>query len=88
MDLQELIATLLTPATQVALIIAIVEVIKGLGFPTKYLPIIDLVLGILSGVLVYGLMLNVGIGYGLILGIALGLSACGLFSGIKNLKNN
>lgn len=86
MDVQELIVTLLTPATQVALIIALAELIKNLGCPTKYIPLVDLVLGILSGILVFGLLVDVGIPYGILIGIALGLTSCGLFSGIKNLK--
>lgn len=86
MEVQEVIATLLTPVSQVALIIALAQLIKGIGFPAKFIPVIDLVLGIISGICVYGLMLGYGIGQGLLLGIALGLSACGLFSGIKNVK--
>lgn len=86
MGVQEVIATLLTPAAQVALIIALAQLIKEVGCPAKFIPVVDLVLGIISGILVYGLMLGYGIGQGLLLGIALGLSACGLFSGIKNIK--
>lgn len=84
MNTEELIAYLLTPATQVALIIALAELCKQLGVPAKFIPLIDLILGIISGVLVSGIMLGVGIPVGIILGIAMGLSACGLFSGIKN----
>lgn len=86
MEATDIITMLLTPASQIALIIAIAQLIKELGFPTKYLPVIDLVLGIISGVCVFGLLGGMGIAYGLLLGIALGLSACGLFSGIKNIK--
>lgn len=86
MDNQELIAMLLTPAAQVALIIAIAQLIKEVGLPSKFIPVVDLVLGIISGICVYGLIDGMGIGYGFIIGIALGLSACGLFSGIKNIK--
>ena len=62
-EVQEVLATLLTPAAQVALIIALAQLIKEVGFPAKFIPVVDLVLG-----------------------IVLGLSACGLFSGIKNIK--
>lgn len=86
MGVQEVIATLLTPVSQVALIIALAQLIKEIGFPAKFIPVVDLVLGIISGICVYGLMLGYGIGQGILLGIALGLSACGLFSGIKNVK--
>lgn len=86
MNAQDIIVMLLTPASQIALIIALVEMIKSMGFPTKFIPLVDLVLGLISGICVYGLMQGMGIANGIILGIALGLSACGLFSGIKNLK--
>jgi hypothetical protein len=80
---------LLTPAAQVALIIGLVEVTKRLEIiPNKYLPVLDLVLGVISGVIVYGIHLNYGYVNGICLGIAMGLSACGLFSGIKNVTSN
>lgn len=86
MNTDALIEMLLTPATQITLIIGVAEIIKRVGFNKKYIPLIDLALGLISGVCVYGVMLGYGIGYGAIVGIALGLSACGLFSGIKNLN--
>ena len=84
MDVNALIEYLLTPAAQVALIIGIAEVMKKIGFKSKYIPILDLFLGVARGVLVYGGMLGYGIAKGALIGIAIGLSACGLFSGIKN----
>ena len=84
MEIEELITYLLTRVAQVGLIIGIAEVNKRCGFPSKYIPIIDIVLGLVSGICVYGLVLEQGIAQGAIVGIALGLSACGLFSGIKN----
>lgn len=86
MEAQEIITVLLTPTSQVALIIALAQLIKELGLSAKYIPVVDLVLGIISGVCVFGLIGEMGIAYGIIIGIALGLSACGLFSGIKNIK--
>ena len=82
MNTEELITYLLTPVAQVALIMGLAEIIKRLGVNSKWIPLVDLGLGILSGVVVYGM--KYGITNGIILGIALGLSACGLFSGIKN----
>ena len=82
MNTQDLISYLLTPVAQVALIMGLAEVIKRFGLETKWIPLIDLGLGVLSGVCVYGA--KYGIVQSVILGIALGLSACGLFSGIKN----
>ena len=84
MDVNELLAYLITPTAQVAIIIGIAEIIKRAGCPTRLIPIVDIVLGLISGVCVYGLKMGYGTGTGMILGIALGLSACGLFSGVKN----
>lgn len=84
MDIGELIKYLLTPIAQVALIIGLAELIKRVGCPTKFIPLIDLGLGLVSGICIYGLTMGYGITESVVLGIALGLSACGLFSGIKN----
>ncbi len=84
MQIEELIAYLLTPIAQVSLIIGLAEIFKKSGVKNKYIPILDLILGLISGVLVYGLSLGYGVLDGVLLGIAMGLSACGLFSGIKN----
>lgn len=85
MNIEELLNYLLTPASQMALIMALAELAKRSGFiRTKYIPLLDLGLGLVSGICVFGLMLNCGIAQGAVIGIALGLSACGLFSGVKN----
>lgn len=84
MNTNEIITYLLTPVAQVALIMGLAEVCKRMGLAKRWIPLVDLVLGILSGVAVYGQALGHGTVNGIILGIALGLSACGLFSGIKN----
>lgn len=88
MEAKDLVVMLLTPAAQVALIIALAEVFKRVGCPTKFIPIVDLILGIISGICVFGIIQNYGIAIGIIIGIALGLSACGLYSGIKNVKES
>lgn len=84
MSANELIAYLLTPVAQVALIIGLAEVCKRAGLAKRWIPILDLVLGVISGVGCYGMALGYGAVNGIILGIAMGLAACGLFSGIKN----
>lgn len=84
MDINELMTYLLTPMAQVAVIIGLAEIIKRAGLDAKYIPVLDIILGLISGVCVYGYMMEYGIAKGILLGIALGLSACGLFSGIKN----
>ena len=86
MDIAELITYLLTPVAQVALIIGLAEVVKRLQiFDKKYIPILDIVLGLISGICVYTLSLGYEVIEGIVIGLALGLSACGLFSGIKNI---
>ena len=84
MNIDELITYLLTPVAQVALIIGIAEIIKRMGLETRWIPVVDLAFGLVSGICIYGLAMRYGIVDGIVLGIALGLSACGLFSGIKN----
>lgn len=86
MNTMELIEYLLTPVAQIALIIGVAEIIKRMGFNRKYIPLIDLGLGLVSGICVFGLMLGYGAETGAVIGVALGLSACGLFSGIKNVS--
>lgn len=85
MGIDELTKFLLMPTGQVALIIGLSEIIKRLGLKKKWIPLIDLGFGLLSGIGIYGLMFQKGIVTGIVIGIAFGLSACGLFSGIKNL---
>ena len=84
MNLDELIAYLLAPVGQVALIIGLAQMVKGLGLNSKWIPLFDVVLGIISGLVVYGYEYHLGLIRGFMLGLAIGLSACGLFSGIKN----
>ena len=81
---EEIITVLLTPSMQVALIMAIAQLVKQLGLPAKWIPVVDVVCGVISGVVVFGILQGLGIVQGIIIGLALGLSACGLFSGIKN----
>lgn len=66
----------------VALIIGIAELIKRLGFNPKFIPIINLALGLVAGI---GLNTE-DIGKGIFVGLAVGLSASGLYSGVKNTK--
>lgn len=84
MNVEELITYLLTPVAQIALIIGLAELVKRMGVATRWIPVVDLILGLTSGICIYGIALGYGITDGIVLGIALGLSACGLFSGIKN----
>lgn len=85
MEVKELINQLITPMGQVALIMALAELCKQLGLDKKYIPIIDVILGLVSGLGVFCLLLHYSVPESIILGLALGLSACGLFSGVKNI---
>ncbi len=86
MDTNELINYLLTPIAQVAIIIGLAEIIKRLGLEKRFIPIVDVVLGLICGYGVYYVSLGRTVTESVLVGLALGLSACGLFSGIKNLK--
>lgn len=84
MDIEELLQYLVTPTAQIALIIGLAELAKKIGLEPKFVPILDLFLGLVSGIGIYGLAFGRGIIQGILLGIFFGLSACGLFSGAKN----
>lgn len=76
---------LLTPTAQIALVMAIAELFKGIGFPKKYIPLVDVLFGLLSGIFVYKIEFGYSVVNSIMIGLAIGLSACGLFSGIKNI---
>lgn len=82
----DMVEYLLTPMAQIAMVMALAEVIKRAGFNKKYIPIVDIILGLISGICVSGIMLDYGVGKGVVIGIAIGLSACGTFSGFKNVQ--
>ena len=84
MEVGNLIEYLMTPVAQVALIIGLAEIVKGFGLETRWIPLVDLALGLISGIFVYHLAFDYGLIQSAVIGIALGLSACGLFSGYKN----
>lgn len=85
MNTDELINYLLSPIGLTALVIGLAELAKKCGLPSKWIPLLDVILGLLGGIFVFGLEFNYGLLKGFMLGLAIGLSACGLFSGIKNL---
>ena len=85
MEINELITYLFTPIAQIAIIMAIAEIVKQLGLKSKYIPLVDLGLGLIAGLLVYTAHQGYSPIEGIVLGFALGLSACGTFSGVKNL---
>lgn len=65
----------------IAVIVGLVELLKGLGLKKKLLPVASLVFGLAAGIFyVYPGDLKGGI----IVGLMLGLSASGLYSGTKS----
>lgn len=71
-----------TDALLIGVIIGIVELLKILGVPKKILPIASLILGVISG-MVY--LFPEDPQAGILMGIIMGLSASGLYSGSKNI---
>lgn len=65
----------------IPLILAIVSLFKVAGFPNKYSPFVAVILGIAFGVF----YMDVSTKQGIIVGLMLGLSATGLYSGTKNI---
>ncbi|UQD53296.1 hypothetical protein C0971_15655 [Bacillus methanolicus] len=65
----------------VPLILGIVELFKKGGLPAKYSPFVAVVFGLLFGVFYISDVVKEGI----IVGLMLGLSASGLYSGTKNI---
>ncbi|MBO1002629.1 hypothetical protein ACFSKI_21070 [Pseudogracilibacillus auburnensis] len=65
----------------VPLITGLVQLFKLAGFKAKYAPFIALLLGILFGLFYFGSSIKEGI----LIGLVLGLSASGLYSGSKNM---
>jgi hypothetical protein len=45
---------------------------------------VDVILGLVGGVLIYFVEFDYDLIQSIMIGLAIGLSACGLFSGIKN----
>lgn len=68
----------------VALIIGISEILKKLGFNAKFIPIVNLFLGLGAGI---ALNMN-DLKMGVFVGLAVGLSASGLYSGTKNISQS
>ena len=81
---KDIFSFLISPAAAIALIVSLAEILKLLGVGTRFIPLCDALLGILFGLLVYTIELGYSLVKGIVCGLALGLSACGLFSGVKN----
>lgn len=65
----------------IPIIIAIVELIKGIGLPQKFSALAAVVVGAVIGVIY---LHPIDIKYGIFEGVVFGLTAAGLYSGTKN----
>jgi uncharacterized membrane protein HdeD (DUF308 family) len=83
--MEDLLNYLLAPVGQVALIIGLAQLVKNLGLKSKYIPLFDVLCGLVGGILVYFIEFKYDIIQSIMIGLAIGLSACGLFGGIKNI---
>lgn len=65
----------------IPLLVAVIAVLTNLGLPKQFAPVVSVVLGIVVGI-VY--LAPGDIKQGIMIGLALGLSSVGLYSGTKN----
>lgn len=82
---KDVFSFLISPTASISLIIALAEFAKLLGVQTRFIPVFDLLFGLFLGLLIYTVEMKLSLAKGILAGLALGLSACGLFSGAKNL---
>lgn len=82
---KDVFSFLISPTASISLIIALAEFAKLLGVQTRFIPVFDLLFGLFFGLLIYTVEMKLSLVKGILAGLALGLSACGLFSGAKNL---
>ncbi|KAA9026081.1 hypothetical protein [Niallia endozanthoxylica] len=66
----------------IPLIIGMVEIIKKAGLPVQFSPIVAVAIGLFFGIFYLDTLKE-----GIIVGLMVGLSASGLYSGGKNLRN-
>lgn len=66
----------------IPILIGLLEAIKRTGFNSKFIPILSIALGILIGIVYSGFDIKEGV----LSGLFIGLSAVGLYSGVKHTK--
>ncbi|MBP3968010.1 holin [Bacillus sp. WL1] len=71
-------------AVMIGIVIGLSQIVKKIGLQTKYVPLLNLTLGIVLGVL----FLNGDIKTNVFQGIIIGLSASGLFDHTKIMKKD
>lgn len=57
---------------------------KFLGINSKYIPLQNIIIGVISGVIIYGLKLEYNIFNAIVMGLISALSAGGLYDSINN----
>jgi NADH:ubiquinone oxidoreductase subunit 4 (subunit M) len=65
----------------VSVIMGLAQLLKKMGFKTRYIPIANLVMGLAAGIFILN---PKDVRAGIVQGLAMGLSASGLFSSVKN----
>lgn len=70
-----------TDVLLIAVIVGLVELLKKLNLPHKLLPVASLIFGLIGGVFY---LFPHDLKAGILTGIIIGLSASGLYSGVKN----
>ncbi|MGE7632721.1 holin [Bacillus paramycoides] len=71
-------------AVMIGIVVGLSQIVKTVGLQTKYVPLLNLTLGIVLGVL----FLDGGIKTNVFQGIIIGLSASGLFDHTKIMKKD
>lgn len=66
----------------IPLVLGLTEVFKRAGVPIKYIPALSILLGVMGVVAIYGADAT-----NIVQGIVYGLSASGLWSGVKTVLN-
>lgn len=77
----ETLLQLVRDGVALAILIGLVQIAKLIGLSKRFLPLLAVLLGVGLAFLVVGAGIYANV---IILGLTLGLSACGLYSGIKS----
>ena len=68
------------PAVIIAVVLGLVEVVKRIGLPSRFCPLLAVVIGVLASFI----SPSGSIGLTIMVGVIYGLSASGFYSGVKN----
>ncbi|KYH34510.1 hypothetical protein CLTEP_15590 [Clostridium tepidiprofundi DSM 19306] len=69
----------------IPIVTLIVNIIKKAGVPSKFAPLVSLIIGLIFGIL---FLADSDVKQGILLGIIIGISASGLYSNGKELTRN